>query len=44
LALQIAAENARPIQRTVEINVPGPWYPDGTIMLRDGVGIRLLDV
>jgi hypothetical protein len=43
LALQIAAENARPVHRVVEINVPGPWYSDESKMLRGGVGIRVLD-
>jgi len=42
LEILVAAENTRPVCRTVEILVRGEWYADETKMLRDGVGIRLL--
>ncbi len=38
----VAAENVRPKKQTVAISLRGPWDPDETKMLRDGVGIRLL--
>lgn len=43
LAIVVAAENSRPVRRTVEINLKGGWYPAEAEMLRDGVGIRVLD-
>jgi hypothetical protein len=42
LDVRVAAENARPEPRVIEINVPGPWYQDEARMLRGGVGIRVL--
>jgi hypothetical protein len=41
LDIRIAAENARPIKRTLAITVPGAWYADETRMLRDGVGVAV---
>lgn len=41
LELLIAAENARPLRRTIEVSLEGKWYPDETQMLRDGVGVRM---
>lgn len=43
LEIRVAAANARPIQRQLRITVPGPWYPEEGRMLRDGVGIQVLD-
>jgi hypothetical protein len=42
LDILVAAENVRPIKRTIAISVRGAWYADETRMLRDGVGVRLL--
>jgi hypothetical protein len=42
LDIIVAAENARPLTRTVEITLRGPWYPDESRMLRDGVGVSIL--
>jgi len=43
LDLMLAAENARPIRRVLEIELRGPWYPEEEQMLRDGVGMRVVD-
>ncbi|MGH2359405.1 MAG: hypothetical protein ACRDGM_02535 [bacterium] len=42
LEILVAAENAKPVPKTVRLNLPGPWYPDETRMLRDGVGVEVL--
>jgi len=42
LDVLVAAENARPFRKTIEISVRGEWYADETKMLRDGVGVRIL--
>jgi hypothetical protein len=42
LDIRVAAENARPIQRTVVISLRGTWDADETRMLRDGVGVAIL--
>jgi hypothetical protein len=42
LDILVAAENARPVTRTVSISLTGTWDSDETRMLRDGVGIALL--
>lgn len=42
LDILVAAENAVPLSRTVEITLRGPWYPDEAQMLRDGVGVRVV--
>ncbi len=41
LDVLVAAENARPIRRTIAISLPGTWYTDKTQMLRDGVGVTV---
>jgi hypothetical protein len=41
LDILLAAENARPVERTIAISVRGTWYADETTMLRDGVGVSL---
>lgn len=41
LEILVAAENARPITRTIEISLRGTWYADETRMLRDGVGVNI---
>lgn len=42
LDILVAAENARPIKRTVSISLRGTWYADETRMLHDGVGVTVL--
>jgi hypothetical protein len=46
LDILVAAENARPITRTLAISlpVPGSWYADVETMLRDGVGVKMAPV
>jgi hypothetical protein len=39
LDILVAAENARPLACRVSISLRGPWDPDETRMLRDGVGV-----
>jgi hypothetical protein len=41
LDILVAAENARPIRRTVAISLRGTWDADETRMLRDGVGVTI---
>lgn len=41
LEILVAAENARPITRTVEIFLSGTWYANETRMLSDGVGVSI---
>ena len=41
LDVLVAAENARPLARTVSISLSGRWYPDEARMLRDGVGVNV---
>jgi hypothetical protein len=41
LDIQIAAENARPIKKTVNLSIKGAWYSDAVRMLREGVGISI---
>jgi hypothetical protein len=42
LHILVAAENARPITKVVEISLRGTWDKDEMKMLRDGVGIALV--
>lgn len=42
LDILVAAENARPIKRTISIALRGTWDADETKMLRDGVGLAVL--
>lgn len=42
LEILVAAENARPLHKMIEISVRGEWYADEAKMLRDGVGVKLL--
>jgi len=42
LDIQVAAENAHPIKRTLPISVRGMWDADAEKMLRDNVGISVL--
>jgi hypothetical protein len=42
LEVVVAAENARPITRTIAISLRGTWDADEARMLRDGVGISVL--
>ena len=41
LDVLVAADNVRPKNVRVVINVRGPWYPDEATMLRDGLGITV---
>jgi hypothetical protein len=43
LFIEVAAENAQPVERYVEVTVIGPWYSQEEKMLRDGVGIAVLE-
>ena len=42
LDVLVAAENARPLAKTVSISLSGDWHPDETRMLRDGIGLRIM--
>ena len=42
LDILIAAENSAPVRETVEISLRGQWFPAEEQMLRDGVGVRLV--
>ena len=42
LGIIVAAENASPVRRTIEITVDGRWDADADRMLRDYVGIKVL--
>lgn len=42
LDILVAAENVRPIKRTVAISLRGTWDTDETRMLRDGVGVAIV--
>jgi hypothetical protein len=39
IRLIVAAENAPPVTREIELHVPGRWYPDEATMLRDGIAL-----
>jgi len=39
----VAATNVRPTIHTMEIRLAGPWHIDQELMLRDGVGIMLVE-
>jgi hypothetical protein len=41
LDILVAAENARPIRRTVAVSLHGTWDADETRMLRDGAGVTI---
>lgn len=41
LEIFVAAENTRPITRTIEISLRGTWDTNETKMLRDGVGVSI---
>jgi hypothetical protein len=42
LDILVAADNVRPLKKTLEISLQGPWNSDDTKMLRDHVGIAVL--
>jgi hypothetical protein len=42
LEVLVAAENRRPVRRSVQIELEGHWNPDETTMLRDYVSIKVL--
>lgn len=39
LDILVAAENVHPLKRTITISLPGTWYIDEPMMLRDGIGV-----
>jgi hypothetical protein len=41
LIIDVGAQNARPKEFTVEINLDGHWYSEEARMLSDGVGIQV---
>jgi len=41
LVVLIAAANAKPVKKTLEIRLTGDWYDDESTMLSEGVGIRM---
>ena len=43
LELKLAAANAYPVKKQLEINHTGNWFPDEPKMFTDGIGIRRLD-
>jgi hypothetical protein len=43
LVLQVAATNASPIKRVLEITLTGDWFEDEMRMLGEGAGIKLLE-
>jgi hypothetical protein len=42
LKVLIGAENARPVEKTIEIFMSGKWNADETRMLRDEVGVKIM--
>jgi len=42
LQLRIAGRNALPIEKQIEITLPGGWFPDQAKMFADGIGLREL--
>jgi len=42
LVLLVAAANAKPVRKTLEIVLTGDWYDEQPRMLGEGVGIRML--
>lgn len=42
LTVLIAASNARPVARHLEINLTGKWFDDDSEMLEKGVGVRVV--
>lgn len=40
--LSIAASNAKPTKKTIEMNFMGKWFHDEMEMLREGVGLRIV--
>jgi len=42
LKILVAAENVRPIKKTIAISLRGMWDADETRMLRDGVGVTIV--
>lgn len=42
LELKIAAANAAPVTKRLEITVTENWYPDEQRMFRDGIGLRVV--
>jgi len=43
LSIVVAAANAKPLTKTLEIHLNGQWYDMESKMLEEGISIRLLD-
>jgi len=43
LSIIVAASNAKPISKTLEINVTGNWYDEERKMLSSGIGIKIIE-
>jgi hypothetical protein len=43
LVILVAAVNAKPVEKVIEISLDGTWYNDEQRMFEDGVGVRLLE-
>ncbi len=43
LSIVVAAANAKPVPKTLEIHLSGKWYDMESQMLEEGISIRLLD-
>jgi hypothetical protein len=42
LLIFVAAANAKPVRKTLEITLTGDWYEDEDTMLREGIDIRVV--
>jgi len=42
LVIIVAAANAKPVEKTLEISLTGDWYDDEQRMFQEGVGVRIL--
>jgi hypothetical protein len=42
LVITIAAANAKPIEKTLEINLKDKWYDEEPLMLSEGIGINII--
>ncbi|MGH7146515.1 MAG: hypothetical protein ACREIJ_01250 [Nitrospiraceae bacterium] len=42
LILQIAAANSRPVEKRLQIDLTGKWFPDEQAMFKDGIEITEL--
>jgi len=42
LVILVAAANAKPVKKTIELSLTGDWYDDEQKMFQDGVGAQIL--